>query len=167
MIRLGLIFILFSTLCFGQSYQIDTIRYSKSIDASLASPLEVELTMRQDFKKMKIKILKGSYIGNIKWLVPKRSLVWAEDDIPITVSRRKLKKIIEESKKIKPDLIKPDWEYENHILDGSWTSLYLSNWFENSKPLELNFRNPDLDTEKRGLSQYYKVLKLIEEVVMY
>ena len=164
-----IVFLIFSSISFSQENRIDTIRFTQSIDASLASPLKIEITYREDLKRIRIKILKGSYIGNIKWLVPEESLMWAEKDINVFLSREKRKEIIEEAKKIDPKGIMPDWEYEKDFIyfDGDWTKLYFSNWFENRRALELSYRNPDLDTEERGLTQYYKVLKLIEKAVRY
>lgn len=160
---------MFSSLCFCQEYRTDTIRFRYFIEASLASPLYVEITYSKDFKRSRAKILKHSYIGNIKWLVPEEELIWAEKDINLHFTKKQLKKIIEEAKKIEPDKIMPDWVYEkdNMIFDGDSYHLYFSNWFENDKPLELNFSNTWSDTEERGLTQYNKVLKLIEKAVMY
>lgn len=103
-----------------------------------------------------MKILKGSYIGNN---------IWLKEDLNVYLSRKKLRRIIEEAKKIKPEAMMSDWDYDQIVLDGASTELYFSNWFENNQPLELNFSNPDLDTDKRGLTQYYIVFKLIEKVV--
>lgn len=167
--KLALIFLIFPCFCFSQKSKIDTIRFHYFIEASLASPLYVEITYSEDIKRSRAKILKHSYIGNIKWLVPEEELIWAEKDINLYFTKKQLKKIIEEAKKIEPDKIMPDWVYEeeNMILDGDSYHLYFSNWFENDKPLELNFSNTWSDTEQRGLNQYNKVVDLIVNTVMY
>lgn len=146
----------FSSFCFCQEYRTDTIRYYESIHASIASPLKIEITYREDLKKPRMKILKGSYIGNN---------IWLKEDLNVYLSRKKLRRIIEEAKKIRPEAMMSDWDYDQIVLDGTSTALYFSNWFENNQPLELNFSNPDLDTDKRGLTQYYIVFKIIEKVV--
>jgi len=163
-----IIFLIFSSACVSQNHQIDTIRY-EYYNSTLASPLLVEITYRDDFKRSRAKILKHSYIGNIKWLVPKKGLVWAEKDINLHFTKKQLKKIIEQAQKIEPDKIMPDWEYDKEgiILDGDSSELYFSNWFEDNNPLKLNFSNTWSDTEKRGLSQYNKVIELIEKIIMY
>lgn len=116
-----------------------------------------------------MKVLKGSYIGNIKWLVPEESLVWAEKDLNLCVPRNIREEIIIEAKKIKPTEIMSDREFltNNIILDGGSTELHFSNWFENDKSLDLDFSNPWIDMEERNLIQYNKVIDLIEKAVKY
>lgn len=167
--KLALIFLLFSSFCFSQEFRIDTIRYFES-NSTLATPLKIEITYRgEDLKKPTMKILEGSYVGNIKWLVPTKKLIWLEKDLKVPLSRKKLREILEEIKKINvEEIMLTYWEYEEDwVLDGTSSGLYFSNWFENGKPLDLDISNPDLDMEERKLTQYYKVLKLIEDAVMY
>ena len=149
--------LIFPVICCAQGDRTDTIRYFEYVHIN-NRVLEVEITYREDFKKPRMKILAGSYVGND---------ILLKEDLKVYLSRRKLRKIVEEAKKIPPNQIIPDWEYEMIILDGTSTELYFSNWFETNKPLELNFANPESDTEKRGLSQYYKLFKLIEKAVEY
>lgn len=114
-----------------------------------------------------MKLLKNSYVGNIVWINEDTRL---DENMKVYISKRKFKKIIEEIKKLNPEeIMKLDLEYEgnNYVLDGTSSGLYFSNWFENDKPLDLYISNPNIDMEERKLTQYYKVLKLIEEAVMY
>jgi|SRR5690606_22468417 len=165
--KVVLFFLVFSSVCFSQEVRIDTIRYYESIQISIASPLEVEITYREDFKKPRMKLLKNSYVGNIVWINEDTRL---EKDMNVYISKRKFRKIIKEIKKLNPEeILRLNWDYEenNIVLDGTSSGLYLSNWFENGEPLDLYISNPTIDMEERKLAQYYKVLKLIEEAVMY